>query len=96
MKTQTKRNLLAVILTLLVALTCGAFVLSGGPDTKVREAENAVTSVAEDLSFNLFNNGTEYRVQARNRQLTRAVIPSEYNGLPVTEIADNAFLNCLI
>ena len=95
MKTKTKRNLLAMMLTLLVVLTCGAFVLNGGPDPKVQASENAVTSAAEDLSFNLFNNGTEYRVQARNRQLTRAVIPSEYNGLPVTEIADNAFLNCL-
>ena len=48
-----------------------------------------------DLNFTLINNGQEYSVGASNRQtITEVVVPSQYNGLPVTELATNAFMNC--
>lgn len=50
----------------------------------------------EDLTFTLCGDGTEYKVKSRsNKNISGTVyIPATYNGLPVTQIADNAFLNC--
>ena len=39
-------------------------------------------------------NNNCYRVSIRNRNATKIVIPETYKGLPVTEIADNGFVNC--
>lgn len=47
----------------------------------------------DDLGFTLVN-GSGYKVRAVNKNLTAAVIPAEYNGLPVTEIAGNGFVSC--
>lgn len=50
-----------------------------------------------DLKFSLYTNLDgiqEYKVSAYNRNLVKAIIPEEYNGIPVSEVADNAFANC--
>lgn len=53
-------------------------------------------TVTTDLNFSLYiNNGEqEYRVSALSKALREAIIPSHYNGLPVTEIADSGFMAC--
>jgi hypothetical protein len=43
------------------------------------------------LAFELIDDGTAYSVSAGTAANRSAVIPSEYNGLPVTEIAENGF-----
>lgn len=43
------------------------------------------------LSFNPISGGTAYEVSASSYSLTAAIIPSEYNGKPVTAIASSAF-----
>jgi microcystin-dependent protein len=46
-------------------------------------------------SYELINNDTEYSVTCSNINVcTKAIIPSEYNGKPVTTIGWNAFSNC--
>ena len=35
-----------------------------------------------------------YQVKARKKDITEAVIPAVYNGLPVTRIADSGFVRC--
>lgn len=47
--------------------------------------------VADDFSFEL--NASGYAVTAYNGSATEVVVPSTYNGLPVTAIADRAFAN---
>ncbi len=47
-----------------------------------------------DLNFSLINDNSSYKVTALNKNLTNASIPTEYNGLPVTEIGDSAFSRC--
>ncbi|MDE6401679.1 MAG: leucine-rich repeat domain-containing protein, partial [Clostridiales bacterium] len=51
--------------------------------------------VENDLLFNLLNDGTGYAVEAYNRRLTVAIIPSIVNGLPVKEIASRGFDYCM-
>lgn len=84
----TKLWLLPALVCLLVLVVAGmAFAMNS--QTTIASAD-----ATSDLSFTLFNNNTEYRVSALNKQLTIADIPETYNGLPVTEISDNGFLNC--
>lgn len=52
------------------------------------------TNPYENLHFSLYNNSSAYKVSAANKQITEAIIPATYNGLPVTEIADNGFSSC--
>ncbi len=48
-----------------------------------------------DLIFNINDDGESYSVRAGNEELAgELVIPSVYNGLPVTEIGGNAFAFC--
>ena len=56
----------------------------------------ADTNTESSFRFTLYNDNTEYKVAAMDRQLTEAVIPAYYNGLPVTEVADNAFMSCTL
>lgn len=45
-----------------------------------------------EMTFSLINDGTEYELTAaNNRSITSLEIPSYYNGLPVTSIADYVF-----
>ena len=45
------------------------------------------------LQYTLINNNTEYEVSGYEGTATEIVIPSEYNGKPVTSIGDSAFIN---
>ncbi|MDR3186119.1 MAG: leucine-rich repeat protein [Christensenellaceae bacterium] len=46
------------------------------------------------LTFTLNNNGTAYIVSANNAESsTRIIIPAQYRGLPITTIANEAFMN---
>ena len=48
-----------------------------------------------DLNFTPINNGTEYSVSKGTSDIVGAfTIPSEYNGLSVTNIGAQAFINC--
>ncbi len=62
--------------------------------TRALADDVTVHTIDDDLSFALRNNGTEYKVSARNKSITRIRIPKMYNGLPVTEIKDNGFMSC--
>ena len=51
----------------------------------------------ETLTFSRFtleDGSPAYQVKARKKDITEAVIPAVYNGLPVTRIADNGFVRC--
>ena len=46
----------------------------------------------ELLNFTLIDDGTAYEVSSDSTHATHIVIPSEYNGLPVTRIGNDAFI----
>lgn len=95
MKQRAKWQMLIVLFVLCVCMILGVFSLNNGfSSTNVFADESTSSSIEEYLTFSLFNNGTEYRVTARNKNVTNISIPTKYNGLPVTEIADNGFTNC--
>ncbi len=49
----------------------------------------------EELTFEINEDGTMYQVKKCNTDVTGdVVIPSTYNGLPITEIGSNAFSYC--
>ncbi|MBR2876312.1 MAG: hypothetical protein IKC01_04170, partial [Clostridia bacterium] len=49
----------------------------------------------DDLTFELNENGTMYKVKDCNEDASgELVIPSTYNGLPVTLIGSSAFEDC--
>lgn len=89
MKLMKKSVMKSMSYTLLIGLLIICLVFAGS----VYFSANAATETS-DLHFTLINNGTEYKVSASNKNLTSAIIPSEYNNLPVTEIADNGFMMC--
>lgn len=95
MKVKTKSN--AIVLALLLCASAVLVALLFGMDFSQKRTyadDAAAYSIEDDLTFNLYNNSTEYRVSARNRSLTEAIIPETYNGLPVTEVANNSFTGC--
>ena len=47
-----------------------------------------------NLTFSLNKDNSGYKIIARNKQITEAIIPAYYKGLPVTEISDNGFISC--
>ena len=95
MKQRTRRNFLILLMALCVSLILSAFLWNANLSApRASAAEGTTSSVEDSLTFNLFNNGTEYKVTARNKKITEAMIPAYYNDLPVTEISDNAFMSC--
>ncbi len=90
-----KRKNLAVLFVgvcFLLTLFIGLF-LTFDKEQKTAFAETE-TETESSLRFTLYNDNSEYKVSAMDRQLTEAIIPAYYNGLPVTEVADNAFMSC--
>ena len=52
-------------------------------------------ATVDDLSFRLINSGTEYSVTDCSTSASGALsIPDTYDGIPVTTISEDAFLNC--
>lgn len=47
-----------------------------------------------DYRFKLLPDGSGYALIAENEQLTEAVIPANYKGLPVKEVFEHAFSDC--
>ncbi len=94
MKQKTKWKIIVLLLMLCIVLLLSTFVLNNDFSATAVSADSTTSSIEDDLTFNLFKNGTECKVTARNRQITEVKIPETYNGIPVTEIADNAFTNC--
>lgn len=94
MKQNTKRKWLVLLLALCVAMLFGVFMMNTDFSATNAFADSTETSIEDVLTFNLINESTEYKVSARNKQITEANIPDTYNGLPVTQIADNGFTGC--
>lgn len=94
MKQKSRRTLIVLLIALIAAMLLGVLITNGNFSTTTASADSAASSYEDSLTFNLFNNGTEYKVSARNKKITEAIIPDYHNGLPVTEIADNSFTNC--
>lgn len=80
---------LILAICLLTALIAVALLVSNGD-----KASAETTADTSNLRFALNTEQTAYKVSALSRQLTEANIPDTYNGLPVTEIANNGFMNC--
>ena len=81
------------IFIVFVIFIFGLFIIQNGIKVNASNTtEN--TNPYENLHFSLYNNSSEYKVSAANKQITEAVIPATYNGLPVTEVADNGFSSC--
>lgn len=94
MKQNTKRRKwLVLVLSLCVAMLFGVFMMNPGFSATYVSADS-VTSAEDNLTFSLNSDNTGYKVVARNKQITEAIIPAKYNGLPVTEISDNGFMSC--
>lgn len=92
-KSFTRRNFVVLCVVLCIAMLLCAVTLNEKVSYNTAYASSEA-STTENLTFSLINNGTEYRVNAKNRQITEAIIPASYNGLPVTEIMDNGFISC--
>ncbi len=91
----TKKNLFALLagVCFLFALCAGLLFVSGERHgaADAAYAEEGATSA---LRFMLFNDNTEYKVSVSDKSVKEVKIPAYYNGLPVTEVADNAFISC--
>ena len=71
-----------------------AFVYAGYEFIKL-PAVNEPTPTPEKLTFTLNSAGTGYVVKAASTSITGdVVIPSTYQGKPVTEVADKGFMDC--
>ena len=55
---------------------------------------NSQPQYTEGLEFTLINNDTEYEVSGYSGSSTEVIIPSTYNGKPVTSIGDFALFGC--
>ncbi len=87
-----KLSIVGGLLALLIAICIICFI-PNKYDAKSVYASADSTSTS-DLGF-IYNSETDdYKVKALNTSLTEAIIPSTYNGLPVTSIEDSGFMGC--
>ena len=103
MKNSTKRTLIGALFALSLA-SCNIHIgPSNSPrETSTEESSFSSSSVSEPdptldkLEFVLAPNGRSYTVRAKNKDETKGevVIPSAYQGLPVTVVGDNGFAEC--
>lgn len=94
MKTIILSKRFSTIIVFLLAIISAVLLFTIAPKqvTKADEEENEVLAT---YTFTLINNDTEYSVGCSNTSVcTKAEIPSEYNGLPVTSIGSYAFADC--
>lgn len=94
-----KKTLVVIVVAIFAALTYFGLAKTVTASAEVLYNENSVNAPQayseenSDLGFTLVD-GVEYKVRAVNKSLSTAIIPAEYNGLPVTEIAGNGFMSC--
>lgn len=97
--TTTKRNTMLALIIAVIAAICAFAVtvfLSGSAQTAQAEAANS----EDNYTFTLVTDedgNSSYKVAINptlRNTVTVAVIPDTYNGLPVTELANNAFMSC--
>lgn len=54
-----------------------------------------MAEILATYTYTLNSDGMSYSIQCNNKsECTNAIVPSEYNGLPVTTITDWAFSDC--
>lgn len=104
MKTNHRKQLMGFILIVMILASCtiGLLVSQTQFSFAYAQSQNEMDakslSNTTDLKFTLYTNvengNQEYKVSALNRNLIEAKIPEEYENIPVTEVADNAFTNC--
>lgn len=87
-----KFSILSGLLALLTTICIICFIQNTYNVNNVYATTDATST--SDLGF-IYNSETEdYKVKALNTSLTEAIIPSTYNGLPVTAIEDSGFMGC--
>ena len=87
-----KLSILSGVLALLAAICIFCFIHNTFDANNVYASADSTST--SDLGF-IYNSETEdYKVKALNKSLTEAIIPSTYNGLPVTAIEDSGFMGC--
>ncbi|MCL2630336.1 MAG: leucine-rich repeat protein [Firmicutes bacterium] len=84
----TSKAIIAVVALLIIFALVAVITLSLG-NSEIRQAN--ANPFHGDLTFALAGGGAYYRVSASNTNITQAVIPAEYLGKPVKEIATNGF-----
>lgn len=101
-----KKKLLILLLGLVAALCCAlAFSAcsssndgsenNGGDSDGQNNADDKDDIYSKELIFELTDYGMEYIVTGlSDKTVTEIIIPNEYNGLPVTYIDVDAFIDC--
>ena len=85
-----KKKLLLGLMAMLVAIACAFGFAACG-----KNPAGQPTQVTEGLEYTLINNDTEYEVAGIGTATnTDIVIPSVFQGLPVTSIGEMAFYDC--
>ena len=85
---ETKRTLGWIGKLVMLALTIAVVT------TLLALSASAATTGTAGLKYTLNSDGASYSVTDYTGTATEVVIPSEYNGLPVTSIGDAAFAEC--
>ena len=93
-KTAKRHNVITLLIILLCATVMGGVMVFYNSPPDAVSADTSVTTTDSDFLFDLNSDSTGYKVRVKNRRLTSAIIPKSYNGLPVTEVSDNAFVSC--
>ncbi len=99
MKNTTKRKSAFVFVLAVIAVVL-AIIVTLGLNKGAQPAHAETYNSADDYNFTLVtdsdgNSSYKVAIQATLRNsVTVAVVPDTYNGLPVTELANNAFMSC--
>ncbi len=81
-------RVISVSVLILICITLGALFGFINASTSHTLAEDGTH---DELTFLLNEDSKSYRVRIADKTLSRVVIPSTYNGLPVGEIATKGF-----
>ena len=93
-KKKSKPQAIIILLLCMIMSICAGVLLRPQKNAAFT-ATAETTSENSDISFTLNADRTGYAVKAVNRQVKEVIIPKTYNGLEVTEIANNGFMSCI-